>query len=245
MVIAASLADGCAITPSGVNNASTKQIICTMDVAGVINPNDFYFVVFNNANDTSGRGGAGSADCAGLGRQRLCNWKRNIVYGVSARTIQFRLCFSAISTRLPRVTCKRCHRLSSRFRSKLWWVARRMSFSSVFRSPTWQRLLSQQAQLLLFRSTLSTPTKRPLVAITSPKLFDALGNTLNSATLNEPITIPTQQDGTYSNSTFAGMSNEPSSQDVASTLGTGTPTATSDPDAPNLDITNWSVQITS
>ena len=239
MVIAASLADGCAITPSGVNNASTKQIICTMDVAGVINPNDFYFVVFNNANDTSG--------AAGPDPPQAPDWGGNgFVTGSATSYMEFHLGiggttgygFGNISTLAAgnlQAFAPSTPPISYETGSSELQFRIPLSYLATSTIPT----ASITSIQINFINTNQTPT----TAIVTPKLFDALGNTL--VNINEPITIPTQQDGTYSNSTFPGLSTEPSSQDVASTLGTGTPTATSDSDAPNLDITNWTVQITS
>ncbi len=244
MIVAASLADGCAITPSGANSASTRQIICTMDVAGTINPNDYYFVIFNNANDTSG--------AAGPDPPIAPDWGGNgFVTGSATSYMEFHNGLGTAGYAFGNITTLAAGNLEA-----LPPTIQPISYESVvtgtstelqFRIPLSYLATSTipTASITSVQINFINTNQTPLVAITTPKLFDALGNTLNSATLNEPITIPTQQDGTYSNSTFPGVSTEPTGQDVASTLGTGTPTATSDPDAPNLDITNWSVQITS
>ena len=237
MVIAASLADGCAITPSGVSSASTKQIICTMDVAGVIDPSDFYFVVFNNANDTSG--------AAGPDPPIAPDWGGNgFVTGSATSYMEFQPGLSSSGYAFGNINTLAAGNLQA-----LPPTIQPISFVTGASELQFRIPLSYLATSAIPTSSITSiqinfinTNKTPLVAITSPKLFDALGNTL--VNLNEPITIPTQQDGTYTNSTFPGMSTEPVGQDVASTLGDGI-TSTSDADAPNLDITNWSVQITS
>jgi hypothetical protein len=72
---------------------------------------------------------------------------------------------------------------------------------------------------------------------TSPKLFDALGNSnYGSGELNDYITINTQQAATYNNSLDPI---EPTG-DVEQTNGSGGYTNFNEPD---LDISNWSVQV--
>lgn len=51
------LPTGCAKSPAGTGNGTGTQLIISMTVAGRVRPDYFYFVLFNNANDTNGTNG--------------------------------------------------------------------------------------------------------------------------------------------------------------------------------------------
>jgi len=71
----------------------------------------------------------------------------------------------------------------------------------------------------------------------TPKEYDALGDARIPSQVNDPITIPVQQAGTYTNA--SSLNPEPSG-DVQQCASDGVCQTISNP---NLDIANWSVQV--
>ncbi len=243
MVAIAILADGCAITPSGLSSAATRQLTCTMEVAGHLNPNYFYFVVFNNAGEISGS--------AGPVPPLTPDWGGNgFVTGSATSYVEVSPATGGTSGygfgNIEPLAGGNLHALPPATQvinpaPIVFGTTQELQFTiplSYLATSTVpaDKITSIQIN---FINTSSTPT----TTIVTPKLFDALGDTLT--TTNAFITIPTQQDPTINNSTIQGTATEPSFQDVVSTLGTGSLTPASDTTAPDLDIINWSVQVSS
>jgi hypothetical protein len=230
---------GCARFPAGTTTGTGRQLTITMTVAGQINPNDFYYVVINNANDSSGSAGPvpvigspwGNGFVAGsatsfveyTGSQPADGY---LVYDFQPSTANPLLVFTQVGTPVQDTPVNSSSN-TLEFRVPLSQLA-----------TTSVPLTSMNDIQINFINTNQVPVNT-LGTLSTPKLLDALGNTLNGSDINHFITIPTAQDGTFSNS---GTGNIEPSGDIAATTGNGLVPASS-PDAPNLDITNWSVQV--
>jgi hypothetical protein len=235
----ASLVSSCAKFPSSSTTTSGKVLTFTMTVAGVINPNDLYYVVINNANDANGS--AGPVPVIGS------PWGNGFVAGSATTYVEYHIPATADGYVIYNFTSAAANPLLTA--NQVGVPTQDTPVTSSSNSLEFQIPLSDLATASVptattnyiqinFINTNQSPVNT-FNTLSIPKLFDALGNTQNPNDLNHYITIPTAQDGTYSNT--SGSSIEPQG-DVAATTGSGL-TGTSDPDAPNLDIINWSVQV--
>jgi hypothetical protein len=209
-----------------------------MTVAGKINPSDYYFVVINNANDANGS--TGPVPVIGF------PWGNGFVAGAATSFVEYTGSQSADGYALYNFVPSTSNPLLVYNQAGVPTQDTPVASGSntlEFQIPlsdfatTAVPLTSINYLQINFIATNQIPVNT-LNTLSTPKLVDALGNTLNPSDVNHYITIPTGQDASYSNS---GTNIEPTS-DVGATTGNGL-TATTDPDAPNVDITNWSVQI--
>jgi hypothetical protein len=242
----AGLAGGCAKVPAGSQSGVGPQLTITMTVAGAINPNDYYYVVFNNANDPNGTNGPVPVVASPWSNGFVAPNNPNAVCATS---------FVEYNGSLPGDGYE--------LYSFIPGTSPPLVQYSAIGAPTQDTPVTTGSNTLEFQIPLSQLQTSTVPAgsinylqlnfintnllpvnagstLTTPKLFDALGNPA-AGQLNHYITISTAQSGTFNNSTLGSI--EPQG-DVYATQGAGSLTPSSDPDAPNLDIVNWSVQIT-
>ena len=236
---ATAVAGGCARFPAGTNSATGPQLIISMTVAGQINPTDFYFVVINNANDTTGTAGPTPVIAE--------PWGNGFVAGAATQFVEYNGSLPgdgyAVYQFIPGTNLQQFTAVSP---------------------PTQDTPVTTGSNTLEFRIPLSevATSNIPASSITSlqinfintnllpvdstntffpagTKLFDALGSTPSSE-VSGYFTISTTQGGSYSNSTLG-------TDDVAggtlTALGGGAIQPYTQGDANNLDITSWSVQV--
>ena len=228
-----SLIPGCAKYPSNVGGGTGPQLLVTMTVAGEINPNFYYFVVFNNTGDQAGINGPGPVIAP--------PWGNGFVAGAATQFVEYHNSLPVDGYELfqfiPGTNLQQYTALGVPNQDT---VIQPGASTMEFRIP-----LSQLATSNIPASSIGSiqinmiATDRLPVnpQDTSAKLFDSFGNsTFGSGQLYDYITINTQQAATYNNSTNPI---EPSG-DVEQTNGSGGYTNVEEPD---LDITNWSVQI--
>jgi hypothetical protein len=204
-----------------------------MTVAGAINPDMYYFVVFNTSNDANGTAGPvpvvappwGNGFIAGSATQ-FVEYHRTLpadgyaVYSfVSGSSLQQYTAIGVPTQDTPITTGAN----TLQFRLPLSQLA----YGTIAAAD----IHNIQVNFLATDRIPANPLD------TSAKLFDALGDSsFGSGQLNNYITISTDQATTYSNAT---RNIEPSG-DVQRTNGSGGYSTTTEPD---LDITGWSVQI--
>ena len=225
------LSQGCARVPSSAKGSGT-QLIVTMTVAGNINPNDFYFVLFNaTSNPVASQGpipvvaspwGNGFAAGQFTGFVRVDSSQPNGGYGV----------YSVVpDTSLQTFT----------------YLGSPINTTPVTGSSTFIQFTIPLSQLATSSLRASDITAVQMNFIntdripvnpndTNTKEFDALGDARIPSQVNDPITIPVQQAGTYSNS--SALDKEPEG-DVTE-CGNGVFTTVNNSD---LDIVDWSVQV--
>jgi len=203
-----------------------------MTVAGNISPNDFYFVLFNATNNPVQSQGPipvvaspwGNGFAAGqfTGFVRVDGSQPNGGYGV----------YSVI----PNTNLQTFSYLGSPINTTP------VTGSSTFIQFTIP--LSQLATSSLPASSITAVqmnfinTDRIPIDPNDPntKEFDALGDARIPSQVNDPVTIPVQQAGTYNNST--SLNKEPEGD--VTTCGNGVFQTVSNP---NLDIVDWTVQV--
>ena len=227
------LPTGCAKSPAGTSSGTGPQLLISMTVAGSIRPDYFYFVLFNNANDTSGTNGpipvvaspwgngfaAGRTADAGLTHfVRVDASQPQGGYGVYAivpgsdlRTFQY------LGAPLQETTGSN----TIQFRIPLSQLG-----TTAVPAGGIQNLQ------INFLATNTIPTD-PNYGGT--KFFDALGDARQPGGINNYITISTTQSAIYQNS---DKLLEPSG-DVTE-AGNGVFRPVNDPD---LDITDWRVEV--
>jgi len=232
-VAALAFLPGCAVTPPGVASATGPQLLITMTVAGQINPQFYYFVVINNAGDPNGANGPGPVIAP--------PWGNGFVAGAATHFIEYHQSLPVdgyeVFEFLPGTNLQQYTALGVPSQDT---PVQAGSSSIEFKIP-----LAQLATPTIAAPSISslqinfiTTDRLPVNPNdTSPKLFDALGNSnYGSGEINDYITINSQQAATYSNSLDAI---EPTG-DVQQTNGNGGYTNFVEPD---LDISNWSVQV--
>lgn len=238
-------AAGCAETPPGASNTSNALLTVTMTVDGVIDPNCYYFVLFNPTPTSSPStgpipalaepwGGNGFAtgsftaflECnptqgngTGYGMWAALNNSTNVTtasFGPAAVPIQF----------------------------TTWSTSTQIQFEiplSEIPGATSNAYLS-----INFIATNSLPTAQESGNTT--KLYDALGDGRMVSQINSFITVPATQAEGYNNNT--GLEPKGDVMEVGDGLGDGVNVqdgTTSGPDntpVSDVDIINWSVQVT-
>ena len=222
---------GCASVPAGAR-VTGPQLIVTMTVAGNINPNDYYFVLFNaTSNPVASQGpipvvaspwGNGFAAGQFTGFVRVDSSQPNGGYGV----------YSVV----PNTNLQTFSYLGSPINTTP------VTAGSTFIQFTIP--LSQLATPSLSASSITAVqmnfinTDRIPINPNDPntKEFDALGDARIPSQVNDPVTIPVTQSGTFDNAT--ALDKEPEGD--VTTCGNGVFQTVSNPD---LDIIDWSVQV--
>ena len=223
---------GCAKSPPGAST-SGPQLIVTMTVAGSINPQFFYFILFNNANDSTGSNGpipvisAPWGNGFAAGRTADAGLTQFVRYDPSQPQGGF-----GVYSVVPGTSLRSFQYLGTPVQESV------SSNTLQFRIP-----LSQLATTAVpvgsinylqinFLATNSIPVDPNY---TGTKYFDALGSSTDVGSINDYISISTAQNGIYQNS---DKNLEPSG-DVAE-AGNGVYRPINEPD---LDIVNWSVEV--
>jgi hypothetical protein len=231
--IIASLLFGCAEYPANTSGSSSATLNISMTVSGTINPNYYYFVVFNNINDSHGTNGPDPVIAP--------PWGNGFVGGAATSYVEYNS--------------------SQPGDGYLFYnfAGSTLQQSIVVGAPTQDSPVSPGQNTIQFRipiSELATGTVSAsqtnyiqvnFIATnripvnpedTSPKEFDALGDTLpGTGQLNDYITIPTNQSNSYSNTSF---DDEPTGDEEV-TNGSGGYSPVNDPD---VDISAWTIQVT-
>jgi hypothetical protein len=209
-----------------------------MTVAGAINPSDYYFVVINNADDSSGSSGPVPVIAS--------PWGNGFVAGAATHFVEYNgslpgdgyAVYSFISgTNLQQYSALSAPVQDTAVSTGSNTLEFRIPLSELATSSVPTKSINYLQ--INFITTNLLPVNSQENTLPSPKLFDALGD-IQANQLNQYITIGTAQNGTYSTSTLG--SSEQLGQ-VVQTQGGGVLTVSSASDAPNLDIVNWSVQI--
>lgn len=223
---------GCANTPPGAGSTSGPQLIVTMTVAGTINPQYFYFVLFNNANDTTGSNGPIPVIAApwgnGFAAGRTANAGLTQYVEYAASQPQGFGVYGIVP--------------GSNLRSSTY-LGIPVQSSATNNTLQFQIPLAQLATAAVPLSKINSVQINFLATNTVPidpnytgtKYFDALGNSTDIGSINSYITISTLQNGIYQNSDH----NLEPSGDVAE-AGNGVYRPVNEPD---LDIVNWSVEV--
>ncbi|MDR3707454.1 MAG: hypothetical protein P4L33_04075 [Capsulimonadaceae bacterium] len=224
---------GCAKYPSSSSTSSASALLVSMTVAGVIDPNSYYFVVFNTSNDSAGASGPTPVVAP--------PWGNGFVSGAATHFVEYHGNLAADGYEIYRFV-----------------AGTSLQQYTAVGVPSQVTTISSTSNTIQFRIPLSVLATSTILAgaitniqinflttdripvnpqDTSPKLFDALGNSnYGSGQLNDYITISTTTGATYNNS----YENIEPAGDVQQTNGSG---GYSQYNAPNLDITGWSVQV--
>jgi hypothetical protein len=204
-----------------------------MTVAGTINPNYYYYVIFNNADDATGATGPdpviappwGNGFCAGAATQFMLYNQANpgdgyLGYAFTPGTNLQQ--YTAIGP--PVQDVPPAGGSTIQFEIPLSELAT-SAMPAGHTGPIQINMINTDVVPVNPNST-------------APKTFDALGNTLpGSGQLNDYVTIQTGTAATYNNTSDPI---EPEG-DVVVTNGSGGYSQTNNP---NLDIVGWSVQVT-
>ena len=240
---------GCAKAPGGasVSTGQGTQVIVTMTVAGTINPNYYYFVLFNVNNspgptgtapvpvvtvrDTGGNGFAAGAFTNYVEFNQTVPGGAAVggtnvgYYGISSDL----LTPSYLGSSSPYLVQAQVSGNTLSFQIPLAELAT----SSV---PAGS-ITSLQINFVTTNLVTSNPSAP------QTKVFDALGQTNQLGGLNNPITIQTGTSGIYNNASVqdeaAGDVTEYVNGQPVTATSANTPGVTTN----DLDITDWSVQI--
>lgn len=223
---------GCAKSPPSASTTG-PQLIVTMTVAGTINPQFYYFVLFNNANDPTGANGPIPVISApwgnGFATGRTAN--AGLTHFVRYDPTQPQGGFGVYSV-IPGSNLRQFQYLGPPVQESV------TNNTLQFRIP-----LSQLATTAVPAGSINSIQINFLTTNTIPidpnytgtKYFDALGDSTQIGSINDYITISTTKNGIYQNS---DKNLEPS-DDVAE-AGNGVFRTVNEPD---LDIVNWSVEV--
>jgi len=224
----------CAKSPGGTDNGSGTgpQLLISMTVKGRIRPDYFYYVLFNNAGDTSGANGPIPVVTAPYGNGFASGaFTQYLEYNQSQPNAGYEMYAVVPNTGL---------RQSQPLGAPLQFTPVQTGGSTIqFRIP-----ISQLATTAIpagsiknlqinFITTNVVPTDPNY---TGTKLFDALGNSTEIGSINNYLTIPTTQARIFNNST--SVTPEPAG-DVAES-GNGTFQSVNEPD---LDIVDYSIEV--
>ena len=224
----------CANTPSSFQNSggNGRQLIVTMTVQGQINPNDFYFVLFRNANDPNGTVGPIPVIAA--------PWGNGFAGGDFTHFVRYDATQPSSGYGVYSVVPGSTLRSFTYLGAPVQATPVQTGGNTIqFQIPLSQLATtavpadSIDALQINFLNTNLIPVDP---TYSGTKEFDALGDARQSGQINAYITIRTGQAAIYNNS--KALIAEPSG-DVIQT-GTNVFQTVSDPD---LDIVNWSVEV--
>jgi hypothetical protein len=218
---------GCAKSPSMPGASVGTQIVVSMTVRGVIRPDYFYYVLFNNSADASGTSGPvpvvappyGNGFAAGTFTQFVVvNGAQSSGYGVYAVKPGSNL---RSFTPLPSPVQTATGTSTIQFRIPLSELA----------TPSVPAASIRYLQIN-FVNTNTVPVDPNYTGL---KLFDALGDSTQPGGINDYISIDVSKAATYQNSD-KGLEGP---NDVVQ-VGNGTFQVVNEPD---LDIVDWRVQV--
>ena len=225
------LPTGCAKYPanSSGSNAAGPQVIVSMTVAGNLNPNDYYYVLFNNAGDPTGTSGpipVVAAYQAGGNGFAAGAFTHYVLYH-PPQPGGSNFGFYAISSDLL-TSAYRGQPLQTQTGTNTIQFQLPLSSLATTAYPA-GNISSLQINFLATNIVSNDPN------YTGPKYFDALGQSNQPGGINDYITISTSGSRLYNDAT---AQNELAG-DVTQYVN-GTPQTVTQPD---LDITNWSVEV--
>jgi len=236
---------GCAKTPSGITTSSPvsgPQVFVTMTVAGTLNPNYYYFVLFN-VNEAKGPGtnltGPVPVVAAPYGNGFAAGAFTNYVEYHNGQPGGTNFGFWTISADLltpSYLGSSSPYLVQSQAGSNTFTVQIPLAALATTSNPL---DAIQTIEVNFIATNVVPPPSDTLTA----KYVDSLYTTTDASNLNRFIIIPTTQSGIYQNS---DQNIEPSG-DVAQFVN-GFPTQVTPAqfaDVNDLDIINWSVQISS
>ena len=223
---------GCAKFPSTLNAGTGAQLVVTMTVAGQINPSFYYFVAFNTSNDATGATGPVPVVAAPWGNGFIAGSATHFVEYHSTLPADGYAVYSFVSgSSLQQYTAIGVPTQDTPITTGSNAIQFRIPLSQlIVGAMTAADIHNLQVNFLTMDSIPVDPNNTSF-----HKIFDGLGDP-SAGGLNNYITISTDQATTYSNS----IRNIEHSGDVQQTTGSGLYNAVSEPD---LDITDWSVQI--
>ncbi len=207
-----------------------------MTVSGQIDPANFYYVVINaNANGAAGQPGPVPVISA--------PWGNGFVAGTATHFIEFNGALPgdgyAVYGFVPGTNLQQFAALSAPIQD----TPPGGSSTLEFRIPLSELATSAvptasiQSLQINFINTNFIDVNPNDVTPPSPKYFDALGNTLVQSQINDYISLPTAQDATYDDAVIQ----DEAEGDTVQAVGGGVSVPS---EQPNLDIKDWSVQIT-
>ncbi len=232
---------GCAKSPSGISGNSTSgpQVTVSMTVAGTLNPNYYYFILFNATGAVAGAKPVGPIPvfAAPYGNGFAAGAFTNYVQYHNGQPGGTNLGFWTISSDLltpSYLGSSSPYLVQSEVGSNTFTVQIPLADLANAGTPA---AAIQNLEVNFIATNVLPPPSDTLTA----KYVDALYPTNVSGNLNSFVIIPTTQSGIYQNS---DQNIEPAG-DVTQYVGGGPTTVTSAQfaDAADLDIINWSVQI--
>jgi hypothetical protein len=231
---------GCAKTPSGIASSSNgQQLFISMTVQGVINPADYYFVVINNTNNSTGTSGPVPVVAAPWGGN-------GFVAGSATQYVEYHsglpgdgYAVYAFNTSTAGVLSQGAELAPPINDTPITSGSQTIEFSIPVSELATSTVSSSQTNYIQinFINTDSLPTGNDVNAVHD---FDALGNSA-AGNFNSWITVPTTTNGTFTNSSFSNLVGP---NEAASCTGNGGVVPYNGSDAPNLDITAFEVQVT-
>jgi hypothetical protein len=204
-----------------------------MTVSGTINPNYFYFVIFNNINDSHGVNGPDPVIAP--------PWGNGFVAGAATSYVEYTptqpgdgyLLYKFTDSTLQQSSAVSAPSQDTPVQSGGNTIQFQIPISDLATST----LSASQTKYIQvnFIATNRIPVNPE---DTSPKEFDALGDTHpGTGQLNDYITIPTNESNSFSSSSTG---DEPVGDEEV-TNGSGGYSPVNDP---NVDISAWSIQVT-
>ena len=231
------LVGGCAKYPDTGATTTGAQLNITLTVAGQINPSDYYFVVFNNANQQSPPDGPDPVIAP--------PWGNGFVAGQATSYLEFNssqpgdgyFLYSFVPGSLLQQSSQIGLPISD---SPVSAGSRTLQFRIPLSNLATSTLTAGQTNYIQvnFIATNTLPANPDDPNPNPPKEFDALGDQ-NAKQTNAYITIPTNVSGTYTNTDASG--------DVQVANGSGGYSALpnqTDPSVQALDITGYTIQVT-
>jgi len=228
---------GCAEYPPGYGSTSSGGMLnITMTVSGQINPNYFYFVVFNNVNDPHGVNGPEPVIAP--------PWGNGFVAGAATSYMEYTptqpgdgyLFYNFTGSPPLQATAVGAPTQDTPVQAGSNTIEFRIPISELATS-TVSASATNYIQVN-FIATNTIPVDSLSSTLVPPKEFDALGNSNpGSGQLDDYITIPTNQSTTYSSTS----TNDEPTGDEEVCNGSGGYSPINDPD---VDISAWSIQVT-
>jgi hypothetical protein len=223
---------GCAEYPSSSSSSSGGMLNITMSVEGTINPNYFYFVVFNNVNDSHAVNGPDPVIAPPYGNGFVAGAATSYVEYSQTLPGDGYLFYRFPNSTLTQPTAIGAPPQDTPVPSGGNTIQFQIPISDLATSNV------SASETNYIQVNFLTTNRIPVnPEDTSPKEFDALGNTSLVNELNDYITIPVSQSNTYSS---ASTGDEPAGDEQV-TNGSGGYSSVNDPD---VDISGWTIQVT-
>jgi hypothetical protein len=234
LTISLLLLTGCAQFPPGVNSSSSGGMLnITMTVSGQINPNYFYFVVFNNINDPHGVDGPEPVIAPPWGNGFVAGAATTYVAYTPTQPGDGYLIYNFTGSTLQQSAAVGAPIQDTPVQSGGNTIQFQIPIADLATST-----VSASATNYIQVNFIATNRIPVNPDDTSPKEFDALGDSHpGTGQLNDYITIPTNQSNSFSDTS---TQDEPTGDEEV-TNGSGGYSSVNDPD---VDISGWSIQVT-